>query len=1715
MKCVYYFNNKKFNSELELDEEIIRLRQISENVTDIVFSKYSEISEKNAAKIAEMHQKSEQFRKENQPKDTVTSEDVRNWRNNYYGTDEPIPENLKAYATVTNLMKGIEVYDPKTGKLHRLFPEFDTAQYWAHIKDKLLHIKSEDWINRPDPETGKIFITEEYAKLMFGDLANVRDISESELPYFQARMEQAWRGQSIIGDLTHALFRIIFQEFYDQIDLTARSYDGLVEKIHKFKPTHITDVEEAKYLTTSTHFNKAKNNNKGFDVCPDEKALIKSVLLQAVEIKKKIELSGKYKNPRLFCEVKITGDTTKEFNPLKVLGQIDLLVIDDNGNVDIFDFKCSPKRYSEFDSAKKRTFMYQLSIYRRLLQQMNLTTQKSIGINVIPVQFANFAYEDDGVNPETTGRVTFTGVELEKHGMKSVNIIKDLDQDDMINGVDENLNVIMPNTAPVQDDAQITSKVQEFMKKVFPDYADFRDHTDESKIDQRIKDMIERNGGIQTDPEIGNEVRLYLKNSKKVYKGTSEMDIFNQIKEEWTKASTAANDRAQRMHKILLEAQKGYSAFSFRSTGALRDDNHGSYQWAENILKKYASPEWETINETSTGFTPDVVKILLSHGVVLVRNKHSGVIDVIKCSGDDLKAINYLNSPNGKSRFILGTFLSDDQQINNYDSMALEAINGNIELMETMAILNLIPESIRRSNSFIGEIKVMNTQGGNYIEGISASNEQLLYNFRRLYTLGGFGQSNFASSAGVTKKGNIQFCNYADLAQRELLNIKMKKAESEDFYLGLDDEILGLEDSIKQSILNNHNTEKQLLQLNELKEKLEEKYPYLKGKVTTEIDYHQHPEALVYNNTLQAIAELSGVQIVQQIKNYPKYFENISTILQQGLNGSYTDNPGTLKSQNLNKMASITERGYQNVRAAVTKFNNELQKQLREFKEASNFNWASKVTVGNQASLYKNLYDEEAKKHGMFQFKSLNDPRLLPHEHKLLNFAVRKLALDRYGDKVMEDNKFSEEKFMELYNANPSEVLQVPLVRATFGSTVASSGGLINAIKTVFKNLLPKNIHKYLSKKAYEFLDDTQTTNKNQKSQAKNGELFEMINRIKNSYNPELRDRLLIDKDSDSEKLHHNIDQYEINIERLLLSSNMALNLEKEINKIFPSLKAITVALSMQGIIQNTNFDKDLQFASDYIKNKIHGLPLEDLESFGVARLLGTELMSTASKLALAFNPLSMYQIIDGIWKDILLIRQKPDVDIPDDSAFTKKNMTDSFFWIAKEAFTNWGDKPTLGEGINRLYGINDMDINVFQDRINTDNAGIYNFWSLGFRFVSRPDYYNRMTIFSAQMRKDGSFEAHSVNEDGDLIYDWTKDKRFDKFVKGDMSNLELYNKQKGLYISMMKEFISEGVLDENGEPLKLDLNNPVALPRAYTTKQAESMKALGDKIYGYYSHEKRSMIQSYTLGALFMQMHTYWSSKKNQYLAGHGFTQQGNFEQYSQLQADGTRKKFFLDEDGHPTETDTGVPYMVWRGRPQEGIVVTLAHLANDLFKGQRDQEGNVLKDENGNELKGWSYMFDKNFGEHADAKLKALYRANMTQLGYDLFMFLLMGCIVAPSLLKATQKYTKEKGNANLNQAIINTSLLSLVKMFKTSTEDFNMVKSIFGQVVDWDPFSLSMLKRVAQTSNDLLFSDKDSYDLLIKIPSATRNTLPIFDFLKIHATGRRIGEHLKDED
>jgi hypothetical protein len=41
-------------------------------------------------------------------------------------------------------------------------------------------------------------------------------------------------------------------------------------------------------------------------------------------------------------------------------------------------------------------------------------------------------------------------------------------------------------------------------------------------------------------------------------------------------------------------------------------------------------------------------------------------------------------------------------------------------------------------------------------------------------------------------------------------------------------------------------------------------------------------------------------------------------------------------------------------------------------------------------------------------------------------------------------------------------------------------------------------------------------------------------------------------------------------------------------------------------------------------------------------------------------------------------------------------------------------------------------------------------------------------------------------------------------------------------------------------------------LPRAYTNREARSIKSFADSLYGYYNHEDQYLLKSYLLGALF-----------------------------------------------------------------------------------------------------------------------------------------------------------------------------------------------------------------------------------------------------------------------
>jgi RecB family exonuclease len=96
----------------------------------------------------------------------------------------------------------------------------------------------------------------------------------------------------------------------------------------------------------------------------------------------------------------VTNVNNADGSQTKLVGIADLLVIDSHGNINVFDYKTSPKSFGEYDRAKKLTFRYQLATYRRMLQRLGFNLNEHSGVYIIPFKFENFKY-DQGTDTST------------------------------------------------------------------------------------------------------------------------------------------------------------------------------------------------------------------------------------------------------------------------------------------------------------------------------------------------------------------------------------------------------------------------------------------------------------------------------------------------------------------------------------------------------------------------------------------------------------------------------------------------------------------------------------------------------------------------------------------------------------------------------------------------------------------------------------------------------------------------------------------------------------------------------------------------------------------------------------------------------------------------------------------------------------------------------------------------------------------------------------------------------------------------------------------------------------------------------------------------------------------------------------------------------------------------------------------------------------------
>ena len=1300
-----------------------------------------------------------------------------------------------------------------------------------------------------------------------------------------------------------------------------------------------------------------------------------------------------------------------------ILGIIDLLVVDDKGNCHVIDYKASPKTFDKYNSAKQLTYTYQISVYNRILQRYGINVDDSEML-VVPLHMKNFRKEGDkfvydGVEPIKNEQVNENGETIAPILWESIK-----NRVETSFNIQKNLQEFLPtiflNTATTEDALQ---EVQRVMSEWFPEYSSDKQHFSEEDIKQELE-----KAKAFTPNENG---QLVYQLGKKQFVANNETELLEKVKEyrEFIfsyKASTTKN--------IINNLKEGINnedpdislpSISKGQTGV-------NPNWLRDKLAKYCNHNYQIIdNATAEQF-----------GIIIIQNKITGQIDFIRISPNNLVIQKHFN----KRNILSGTFESDLAQQSKANSLMLESRVGNIELMEEMLIINSL-QGLFNNESTVGSIEVINPFEGH---GVTASNEELLYCWNTLNKFVSVQNNNFSS-------GKIRLASKYQLAYntfKNIMSLGLNKNWGGEFkkYKMFESSLSMLDAGMDENI------ESKIQALEELRLNLEKNWDF--SAITTEQSQLNHKNVTLYNQVLIALAELRGVNFRQQIEQNDSWLESI-LFNKKGISGLNVDNPGNLNSQTLNLLTNLVTAAYQNVRADMQEPRAKVRELVKKLKEAKSFGSLQEYTFGNQANLYKDMI--RINSDGDLLFKS-PDEVYTQAEKDFLNYILDVINKNRFPFKTkqqLEQMKQSKDIFY----------YRVPLAIGDLQSR-ASVDGLLEAFKDRLRSFNPKVLLER-SKDRLEGINRVEENTEESRQKRRASELFQM--------------GVIFDKGEKSDRVDYinlkGVDYFEHNLENLVLKHIFQYSMKQNIDKIFPMMKAAAAHLSMQGANQNTTFDNDINYLKNYIVNKIKNESIVDAKYEYANELIG-EIKQAASFMSLAFSPVqSIYQSLQGLWNDIRLIVQKPDImERNGKSAFTFKNVFESFKSAYSDLF-HFSDSPTLNSLINELYGLNDMDMNQYIDRLKSDKHGFFNFNRFAMMFSSRPDYYNRLTIFGAQMRADGCYKAHKI-VNGRLVYDMKLDERFNALY--DPSNPK-HNEQFGLYYAMAKQFVNEHAKNPDGSDFVLDMKKLPPLPRAYTTLQAESYKSLADDIYGYYTHEKKSLMHSMLLGGMFMQFKTFWSGKKNQYAGKGGVKLRGKF---IQAERDGKPLYYKVKDDGtvtdEITEEVTNVPVYIWKGQWQEGIILTLNEIASLNPKDFKDN------------------LMDHLYNE--DPILRNVYRSNLKQLLFDLTSWIFGGVILA-AIMGDWLKELKEdiKDSKDFMDGVVLASANILVMSVKNSFLDFNITNSFIEPTTTWTPFSLEWATRTLKNIYNTALGDRDFWDGVVNSSSALKQIKPGLDIIK----------------
>ena len=1200
----------------------------------------------------------------------------------------------------------------------------------------------------------------------------------------------------------------------------------------------------------------------------------------------------------------------------------------------------------------------------------------------------------------------------------------------IINNLNEVISIPENLTATSEN---LIANVDKHMKIFFPD-------SGKKKSEEEIKNLIEQQDGFKKRTDL-EKPYAYFPNDY------SNTPILANSEPELVKRVTAYYNTFQEQikgHTITIKDALKYGIKNNTSDIQLPESsNKENAAWLRNTLSKYLNNNWVVLE--GEGF--DSAE---EFGVIFLQNIHTKNVEILTTS------INLLHNDQSKDpkmkNLTYGLGESDIIENSKVNSKMLKATKGNIRLMETLLVLN--------NMNFTGDLNISQIQVINPKRNIGtwATNEELLYSFNKLMDLAKQQGKDIGENKLKDGKGNIKFATKSQLVLSSLKNILNISGNVSEKFNGMAQTIGALESGIRLG-----NVYEILTQLEELRQLIEndrELSRYIKNPNSIiNQPLHVRETMTVYAQILWAIAEYKGYQYTQQVKDH-----KFSIGWTEGLYWQAGENPGNYASNILNTSSRVMQEAYQNVRDILSKEFRQITIAVDKLKEKEGFSKFKEYTYGNQSSLYKDIVYVTNDKDLMIKNPWSTDWLMGDAKREFTKMFLMKINKDRYPNK-------SEIELEGMAKSGDYDFFKCPLIKAS------KSGKAVQ--KSIFERFKTK-IKRFFDVEYYKDNISNFLNSKEESDYKKDEEIFKM-NNMMDIGNSSGRKSFI------AQQLSKDSAYFEIDLENILMIHTQAYVLQREMDARMPIIKAAAFSLKMMGDYQGVDFDFDYETIEKTVKQKIKNESAIEGEKMKVLAGVTKELQQMASFMALAFAPIQASgQTLNGLFTNIKLNWTS------DREIFSKENLISSFKEVGKD-LVHFGTTPTLCEAINRVFGINDMDMNTYAQNLSSNRHGIFHFFDrYAFKMSSRPDFYNRMTIFLSQMKADGCYEAHSLNDDGTLKYECKKDKRYAALWTHPKGSKE-YNAALSKYIPAAQQFVKEGAKNSDGSLFEFDANNPKELPRAYTVQEAESRKDVADSLYGYYDHTKKALFFGEYLGSLLGQMRTYWSAKKNQYLGVKG----GNTIKGRQVPVKNDKGEimyYAMKENG---EIDVNAPFITkeqgglievtqWQGDYSEGVFVTLTGILKEIWNNDDKSLGGILD------------TVKEKFTENPDENYRRCYVSNLKIAAYDLCMAIILGLLCSGLKLVYDDLEDDAKKSKDLEDVVFANTFGLVYKSFNYAKLDFFWWDSIFSPTIDWNPFVISSIRNTVEQVAGFVTGEKNAFAAMGNMFGFARQNKPLFRYL-----------------